>query len=145
LYWLIVDRLHLRGDLGTDPGEGAAGHRKAAVGAVFERGDRRQEDLQAVDVARVRHAEVCVVLGEGVDHRVQLALLFALVFPVGVHGQAERVFPLAPVFDLDAFEVAQREYLGLRLVRKIPGQVAGHGGVLVLQTHFLGLGHDCLL
>jgi hypothetical protein len=69
---------------------------------VFQRADAVEEELDRVDVARVGHVEVAVVLGEGVDDRVELALLLGLVLPVGVHGQAEGVFPLVPVVDLDA-------------------------------------------
>ena len=40
-------------------------------------------------------------LRERVDDGIELALLLGLVFPVGVHRQPERVFPLVPVLDLD--------------------------------------------
>jgi hypothetical protein len=60
------------------------------------------KSLSGVDVARVGDVEMAVVLVEGVDDRVELALLLGLVLPVGVHGQAEGVFPLVPVVDLDA-------------------------------------------
>jgi hypothetical protein len=77
------------------------------VGRVLQRDHAVDEQLERVEVAGVGDVELAVVLLEGVDDGVELALLLALVLPVGVHGQAEGVFPLVPVVDLDAFELGQ--------------------------------------
>ena len=82
-----------------------------------------------------------VILGEGIEDRVELLLFLRLVFPVAVHGQAEGVFPLVPVGDLDALEVLQREHVFFLLVGRFPGQIAGQVAVFVFQVEaFLVVG-----
>ena len=130
----LVNRLHLAGHAGTGTGELAPRMGKTTVGVVLQRRDAGQKQLERIDVARIGDAELAVVLGEGLDHRIQLFLFFALVFPVGVHRQAKRVFPLVPVVNLDALVFVIRKDLVHRLVGSVPGEVARHGGVAVFQT-----------
>ncbi|MCY1186299.1 hypothetical protein D9M73_271600 [compost metagenome] len=87
---------------------------------------------------------MAVVLGKGIEDGVQLLLLLRLVFPVGVHGQAEGVFPLVPVGDLDAFEALHRVDVFVALVARLPVQVAGQATVLVFHVQAFG-GHGRLL
>lgn len=101
----LVDGLHLRRDAGAFAGELAAHMGEAAVCVVLQRRHALDEQLERVDVARVGHAELAVVLREGLDDGVELLLLLALVLPVGVHGQAERVLPLVPVVQLSLIHI----------------------------------------
>src|SRR5690606_21504025 len=52
----------------------------------------------------------------------------------------ERVFPLVPVGDLDAFVVDVRKNLGAAAIARLPGQVAGQQAVFFLLGQFLVLG-----
>ena len=133
----LVDRLHQAGDARSNTGEVAAGGRKTAVRLVFERRDAGEEELDGVQVARVGDTEVAVVLREGVEYRVELALLLGLVLPVGVHRQAEGIFPLVPIVDLDALELRLREDLVHRLIAGFPVEAARHVGVLFLEAQLL--------
>ena len=132
----LVDGLHLAGHLRADTGHVAAQAGKAAVGVVFQRRHGRQEDLHGVDVARVGHVEVAVVLVVRVDDGVQLALFLGLVFPVRIHGQAEGVFPLLPVVNLQPFIVDEGEHILVLLVAGLPAEVTGHEGVFFLEPQF---------
>ena len=133
----LVERLHQAGHTRTGAREGTAGHGEATVRHVLERADAGQEQLDGIEVARVGHVQVTVVLRIGLDDGVELALLFRLVFPVGVHGQAERVFPLVPVVDLDALVFHQRVHILARLVGGFPVQLAGHVAVFFFQSELL--------
>src|SRR5690606_27991253 len=82
-----------------------------------------------------------VVLGEGIQYRIEFLLFLGLVLPVGVHGQAERILPLVPVGDLDALEMLVGIDVLLLLVAGLPVQVAGQVVISVLETEFLLL--DC--
>ncbi len=141
----FVDRLHLAGDLRADSGELAPGHGETAVRGVFQRRHAGQEQLQRVDVARVGDVELAVVLRKGVDDRIELALLLGLVFPVGVHGQAEGILPLAPVVNVDALEFHLREQGRLALVAGLPAQITGEFLVFLAQAQALVRSHVRLL
>ncbi len=130
----LVDRLHLAGHARAHAAQRSPGHRIAAVRRVFERRHAGQEQLQRVQVARVADVELAVVLLEGVDDRVELLFLLALELPVGVHREAERVFPLVPVVDLDALELVEGKDIVHRLVGGVPAEAAGHHRVAFLQA-----------
>ncbi|MNC18110.1 hypothetical protein D3C75_660050 [compost metagenome] len=133
----LVDGLHLAGDLGADAGELAADAGEALVGGVLAGADGLQEHLQRRQVAGVGDVQVAVVLRVGVDDGVELALLLGLVLPVGVHGQAEGVFPLVPVVNLDAFVLHVGEHFLLGAVGGLPAEIAGEQLVLVFQAQLL--------
>ena len=128
---------------GTDAAQMPPGEGEFAVRLILFRRDAGEEELHHVGVAPVRDLGLTVVLREGVEHRVQLALLLRLEFPVGVHGQAEGVFPRRPVLDLDPFERVVGEHLVHRLIGGLPVETAGHVRVALLETEFLG-GHVVL-
>jgi hypothetical protein len=133
----LVDGLHLAGHLGADAGELAPDPGEALVRRILARADGLQENLQRRQVAGVGEIQVAVVLGVGIDDGVELALLFGLVFPVGVHGQAEGVFPLVPVMDAQALVGHIRVDRFLALVAGLPAQVAGEQAVAFLDAEFL--------
>ena len=144
----FVDRLHLASDLGADPAKFPANTGKTAVCRVLARADCLQEDLQRRQVAAVGNVQMAIVLGMGVDDRVELALLLGLVFPVGVHRQPEGILPFFPVVHLDAFVAGVRVNLFLAVVGRFPAEIAGQQFVLFFQAKlFLGSRHihDCLL
>jgi hypothetical protein len=84
----LVEGLHQAGDARADAGNWRPAWAKPRC-AVLQRADAAEEELDGVEVAGVGDVQVAVVLGVGVDDRVELALLLGLVLPVGVHGQAE--------------------------------------------------------
>ena len=144
----FVQRLHQAGHARAGAGELAAHVGEAPVRHVLVGRDARQEQLERVDVARIRHAQVAVVLREGVDDGVELALLLGLVLPVRVHRHAEGVLELVPVVDLDALVFHVREHVLDGLVGGRPGQVARHQVVALLEAQFLAGFHihgECLL
>ncbi|MCY1464674.1 hypothetical protein D9M71_827350 [compost metagenome] len=85
---------------------------------------------------------MAVVLREGIEDRVQLFLFLGLVFPVGVHGQAERIFPLVPIGDLAAFETFVRVDVLVGLVAGLPVEVTGHAAVFFFGIKAFFHGHD---
>jgi len=113
------------------------------VRLIFLRRNAGQEQLHDIGVAAVGDLGLAVVLREGVEHRIELALLLRLEFPVGVHGQAERVFPRRPVLDLDPLERVVGENLVHRLIGGLPVEAARHMRVALLETEFLD-GHAVL-
>ena len=130
----FIDGLHLSGHARTRTCELTADVLKTTVGVVLQRCYALNEQFQSVDVARITHAQLTIVLRERVDHRVKLLVLFALVFPISVHGQTERVFPFVPVVDLDAFVLVIGKHLVHGLVGGVPMQAARHRGIAVFQT-----------
>ncbi len=136
----LVNRLHLAGYPRTGPAEMPADLGIALKRAVFQRRNTGQKQLEGVNVARIGNVLVAVVLGEGVEDSVQLLLFFGLILPVGIHGQAERVFPLVPVGDLDPLKAFVGEDVLLLLVARFPGHVAGQVLVLVFEAELLVLG-----
>ena len=138
---VFIDRLHLAGDARTGAVHLAAHHREATGGHQLKRRRRAKEKLEHVDVAGIGHRQVAVVLVEAIEDGVQLALLLGLVFPVGVHGQAERILPLVPVVNLDAFVRGLRENVFHFLVGRVPGQITGHQAVALFQAELLGNFH----
>ncbi len=138
----LVERLHQAGDARAGAGELAAGMGEAAVRDVLERADAAQEQLDGVEVARIGDVEVAVALDVGVEHGVQLALLLGLVLPVGIHGQAEGVFPLVPVMDLDPLVGDVGVDVFHLLVRRLPVEAARHDRIALFQAElFLGYLH----
>jgi len=108
------------------------------MGAIFQRADTRQEQLECVDIASVGDVELAVVLLERVDNGVELALLLPLILPVGIHRETEWVFPLVPVVNLDALELVLREHLVHGLVGRVPAQTAREQRVFSLRLSVLG-------
>ncbi|MNM95424.1 hypothetical protein D3C81_1078690 [compost metagenome] len=121
----LVDRLHLAGHPRTGTAKVPADPGEPLVSLIFQWCDAAEKQLQGIDVAGIGDVLMAVVLGEGIEDRIQLLLFFGLVFPVGVHGQAEGVFPLVPVGDLDALEALVRVDRVFALVAWFPAQVTG--------------------
>ncbi len=133
----LVERLHQASNTRPRARKLAAGVSKAAVRNVLERANAAHEQLDGVDVARIGDVEMAVVLVERVENGVQLALLLGLVFPVGIHGQAERIFPLVPVVDLDALIGHVGIDVFHLLVRRHPVETSGHDRITLFQPQFL--------
>ena len=138
----FVDGLHLAGDPCTGAAELPADPGETLIGLVFQRRDTGQEQLQRVDVTGVRQRGMAVVLRERIEDRVEFFLFLGLVLPVGVHGQAERVFPLVPVGDLDPFETLMGVDVLVGLVARLPVQVTGHAAVFFFGIKAFFHGHD---
>ena len=130
----FINGLHLSGDTRTCTCELTTHVLKTTVGVVLQRCHTLNEQFQSIDVARITDTQLTIVLRKGVDHRVKFLVLFALVFPIRVHGQTERVFPFVPVMDLDAFVLVIGKHLVHGLVGGVPMQAARHRSVAVFQT-----------
>src|SRR3546814_3793597 len=63
--------------------------------------DLLDEYLQCREIAGIGDIEMTVVLGMGIEDGVVFPFFLGLVFPVGVHRQAERILPPVPVVNLD--------------------------------------------
>ncbi|MPN51332.1 hypothetical protein SDC9_198975 [bioreactor metagenome] len=135
----LVDGLHLRRHARPRTGEMPARMGKTAVSVILQRHNALDEQLERVEIARIGHAQLAVVLGKGLDHGVELFLFLGLVFPVGIHGQAEGVFPLVPVVHLDALVIHVGKNRVLVLVAGLPAEVAGQRAIALLHAKlFLG-------
>src|SRR3546814_13116495 len=55
--------------------------------------DLLDEYLQCREIAGIGDIEMTVVLGMGIEDGVVFPFFLGLVFPVGVHRQAERILP----------------------------------------------------
>ena len=132
----FVNRLHLAGNACADAAKLPPHMGVTLISLVFERGHAGEEYFDGVQVAWIGNIQLAVVLRKGIKNGIKLFLFFGLVFPVGIHGEAKRVFPFRPVGNFDAFEFFIGEGLLAVLVGKFPIQIAGEQAVFVFQVEF---------
>ena len=132
----FINGLHLTGHLRPYTAKLAAHTGKPFVRGVLTRTDGLQKYFQGRQIACIGNIQMAVILRMGVNNRVKLALFFRLILPVRIHGQAERIFPLVPVMDLQPFigNVGKDFFLGA--IRRFPCQVTRQQAVLFFRIHF---------
>src|SRR3546814_19502732 len=81
--------------------------------------DHLDEYLQCREIAGIGDIEMTVVLGMGIEDGVVFPFFLGLVFPVGVHRQAERILPPVPVVNLDPLLQRLGEYRLFRLIGRL--------------------------
>ncbi len=141
----FINGLHLAGHSSANTAELTTGVSKALERLILKRRNTGQEDFQCVDITRIGDVELAVVLRKRIKNGVQLFLFFSLILPVGIHGQAERIFPFGPVGNLDPFELFERKCIFTILIGKVPIQITGQQAIFVFDVEFLGCHRGYLL
>src|SRR3546814_6030513 len=70
----------------------------------------------------------------GIEDGVVFPFSLGLVFPVGVHRQAERILPPVPVVNLDPLIPRIGEYRLFRLIGRLPSEIAGSKAIALFDA-----------